>query len=124
MADQAMSGVVETASRPPPPQVSFSPFPLPLRFSESFSAYGGQGLEQEARGAIAASAATGIGASAGSLKDPNEKSISRASRKNPSTPGTAPPANPTLNVHPGNGSGRTSRPGGGNLRSFAGGLQY
>ncbi len=69
-------------------------------------------------------AATGNGLSAGSLKDPNEKSISRASRKNPSTPGTAPPANPTLIVHPGSGSGRTSPPGEGNPRSFAGGLQY
>jgi hypothetical protein len=44
------------------------------------------------------------------LKDPNEKSIKRASRKNPSTPGTAPPTNLTLNVHPGSGSGRTSPP--------------
>ncbi len=65
-------------------------------------------MEQKARGAIAVSAATGKGASAGSLKDPNEKPISRASRKNPSTPETAPPTNPTLNVHLGSGSGRTS----------------
>jgi len=42
------------------------------------------------------------------VKDPNEKSIRKASRKNPSTPGTAPPANPTLIVHLGSGSGRTS----------------
>jgi len=68
-------------------------------------------LEQEVRGAIAVSAATGIGALAGNLKDPNEKSIKRASRKNPSTPGTTPPTNLTLIVHPGSGSGRTSPPG-------------
>ncbi len=68
-------------------------------------------MEQEARGAIAVSAATGKGAPAGRLKDPNKKPISRASRKNPSTPGTTPPANPTLNVHLGSGSGRTSPPG-------------
>jgi hypothetical protein len=66
---------------------------------------------QEARGAIAVSASNGIGASVGSLKDPNEKPINRASRKNPSTPGTAPPANPTPIVHLGSGSGRTSPPG-------------
>jgi len=68
-------------------------------------------LEQEARGAIAASAATGKGASAGRSKEPIEKPISKALRKNPSTPGMAPPANPTLNVHLGSGSGRTSPPG-------------
>ncbi len=45
MLDQATSGVVETASRPPSPQVSFSPSSFPLRFLESFSVYGGQGLE-------------------------------------------------------------------------------
>jgi hypothetical protein len=45
------------------------------------------------------------------LEDPNEKPISRASRKNSSTPGTAPLANPTLIVHPSSGSGRTSPPG-------------
>jgi len=68
-------------------------------------------LEQEARGAIVVSATTGNGASAGSLKDPNVESIRRASRKNPSTPGTAPPTNPTLIMHPGSGSGKTSPPG-------------
>jgi hypothetical protein len=45
MPDQATSGAVETASRPSPPQVSFSPSSFPLCFSKSFSAYGGQGLE-------------------------------------------------------------------------------
>ncbi len=68
-------------------------------------------MEQEARGAIAVSAVTGIEAPAKSLKEPNEKSVRRTSRKNPNTPGTAPPTNPTLNVHSGSGSGRTSPPG-------------
>jgi hypothetical protein len=68
-------------------------------------------LEQEARGAIAVSAATGKGASAGRSKEPIKNPISKASRKNPSTLGTAPPANSTLNVHLGSGSGRTSPPG-------------
>jgi hypothetical protein len=68
-------------------------------------------LEQEARGATAASAATGKGASAGRSKETIENPISKASRKNPSTPGTAPPEHPTLNVHLGSGSGRTSPPG-------------
>jgi len=68
-------------------------------------------LEQEARGAIAVSAATGKGASAGRSKEPIKKPIKKALRKNPSTPGTAPLANPTLNVHLGSGSGRTSPPG-------------
>ncbi len=45
MLDQASSGADETASRPPPPQ-AFSSLPsLPLRLSESFFAFGGQGLE-------------------------------------------------------------------------------
>jgi hypothetical protein len=65
-------------------------------------------LEQETRGAIAVLAATGNGASAESLKDQNEKAIRKASRKNPSTPETAPPTNPTLIVHPGSRSSRTS----------------
>lgn len=56
-------------------------------------------------------AATGIGASAESLKDPKKKSIRKASRKNLSTPGTALPTNPTLIVHPGSRSGKTSPPG-------------
>jgi hypothetical protein len=124
MLDQATSGADETASRPSPPQVSFSPSSFPFRLSESFSAYGGQGLDQEARGAIVASATIEKGVSAGSLKDPNEKSIKKVSRKNPSTSGMAPPTNPALSVHPGNGSGRTFPPGGGNPRSFASGLQY
>jgi hypothetical protein len=68
-------------------------------------------LEQEVRGAIAASAATGKGVSAGRSKELIENPISKASRKNPSTPGTAPPEHSTLNVHLGNGSGRTSPPG-------------
>jgi hypothetical protein len=45
MPDQATSGADETASQPSPPQVSFSPSSFPLRLSESFSAYEGQGLE-------------------------------------------------------------------------------
>jgi hypothetical protein len=63
---------------------------------------------QEARGAIAARLATRNDESAERSKDPNEKMHRKASRKNPSTPTTAPPANPTLNMHPGNGSRRTS----------------
>jgi hypothetical protein len=98
--DQVPSGADETASQPFPPQVSFSPSSLPLRLSESFSVCGGQALEQEARGAIAVSGATGNGASARSLKDPHEKPIIRAPRKNPSTPKTDPPTNSTLIVHP------------------------
>ncbi len=70
-----------------------------------------QGLEQEARGTIAASTVTEKGAPAESLKDPREKTNRRASRKNPSTAETTPPSNPTLIVHPGSGSGRTSPPG-------------
>jgi hypothetical protein len=57
------------------PPVSFSPPFFPLHLLESFSAYGGQGLEQEARGAIAVSAATENGVLVESLKDPNEESI-------------------------------------------------
>jgi len=42
MPDQATSGADETASRPPPPQVSFSPFSFPFRLSESFLRTGGK----------------------------------------------------------------------------------
>jgi len=55
----------------------------------------GQGLEQEIRGATAARPA---------IRD--DASTKRS--KDPSTPTTAPPTNPTLIVHPGSGSGRTS----------------
>ncbi|CAK9872121.1 unnamed protein product [Sphagnum jensenii] len=80
--DQVTPGANETTNRPPPPQ--------------------------EARGAIAVLATIRIGASAENLKEPNEKAVRRTSRKNSSTLETAPPANPTLNVHSGSGSGRTS----------------
>jgi hypothetical protein len=42
------------------------------------------------------------------LKDPSKKTFIKTSRKNSSTPTMAPPTNPTLIVHPGSRSGKTS----------------
>ncbi len=105
---QASSGADEAAGQFPPPQVRSFQSPFLPPFLESFSACAGQGLEQETRGDIAARLVTKDDGSAARSKDPSEKSDGRASRKNLSTPTTAPPPNSTLIVHPGIGPGRTS----------------
>ncbi len=106
--EQALSGTDEAAGRFPPPQVSSFQSLIPPRPSESFSACAGQGLEEEIRGAIAARPTTRGDASTERSKDPSKKTFRKTPRKNPSTSATAPPTNPTLIVHPGNGPGRTS----------------
>jgi hypothetical protein len=108
ISDQASSGVDEAAGRFPPPQVSSSQSLFPPRFSESFSAYAGQGLEQKIRGAIAARPTKRDEALADRSKDPSEKSSKRTPRKDLSTSTTTPPTNPTLIVHSSSGLGRTS----------------
>jgi hypothetical protein len=65
-------------------------------------------MEQEARGATATRLANGREKAAERGIDTREKTLKKASRKNPSTPTMDPSANPTLIVHPGNGLGRAS----------------